>query len=205
MRLILLGSPGCGKGTQSTRLQKHLGIPQISTGDIFRANIRECTPIGIKVKEIVDNGGLVSDDITLQLVRDRLSKNDCANGYILDGFPRSLPQAEAFDKIATVDYVINFVIDQDTIIHRLTGRRVCTKCGKIHHIDTLQTDKCDVCNGELFIRADDSIDSVHKRLTAYGITTQPLIGYYRRSGKLIDVDANQQAEEVFAQIIKAIE
>lgn len=203
MRIILLGAPGSGKGTQAQLLTKHYNIPQISTGDIFRKNIKEGTPLGKKVTEIVNSGHLVPDDVVIALVADRLTQDDCKNGYILDGFPRSIGQAEAFDKIAEVDFVINLQIDENVIVNRMTGRRTCKDCGAVTHVSRLEKDQCPKCCGQLYVRDDDTESVVKDRLDVYATTTMPLIDYYAKQNKILNVNSNQAIEKVFADIIEA--
>jgi adenylate kinase len=192
MKLIFLGPPGAGKGTLAALVAGLYKIPHISTGEIFRAAIREKTPLGLKVQAIIDAGQLVSDDITIELVRERLAKSDAKDGFILDGFPRTIPQAEALAGIVTVDSAVNFDIADKDVVARLSGRRVCKNCSQNYHVDYMKPKvegKCDKCGGELFIREDDKIESITKRLEVYRSQTAPLIDYYRKNGKLTDIDA----------------
>ncbi len=206
MRLIMLGAPGSGKGTQAQRLMEHYNIPQISTGDIFRKNMKEGTPLGIKVKSIIDKGELVPDDVVIEIVADRLKQDDCKNGFILDGFPRSIPQAVALDKVTTIDAVIDLVIDNDVIILRMTGRRTCKDCGSVYHIDAIGSNTvCAKCNGTLIIRSDDEHDTVVNRLKIYENTTKPLEEFYKKQGKLVVINANKSVTEVYDGIIEAIQ
>lgn len=205
MRLILIGAPGSGKGTQAQLLTKRFDIPQISTGDIFRKNIKEGTPLGLKVKDIIARGELVPDEVVIEIVNDRLNEDDCKNGFIMDGFPRSIPQAEAFDKLQQVDAVINLVIDNEIIIHRMTGRRTCTKCGAVFHSDAIgNTDLCGACGGKLYIRDDDKKETVVNRLSVYEQTTKPLVEYYSKFGRVINVDSNQPVDKVFGDIVEGL-
>jgi len=192
MKLIFLGPPGAGKGTLAALVAGLYKIPHISTGEIFRAAIREKTPLGLKVQAIIDAGQLVSDDITIELVRERLAKSDAKDGFILDGFPRTIPQAEALAGIVSVDAAVNFDIADNDVVSRLSGRRVCKKCSQNYHVDYMKPKvegKCDKCGGDLFIREDDKIESITKRLEVYRSQTAPLIDYYRKNGKLTDIDA----------------
>ena len=192
MKLIFLGPPGAGKGTLAALVAGLYKIPHISTGEIFRAAIREKTTLGLKVQAIIDAGQLVSDDITIELVRERLAKSDAKDGFILDGFPRTIPQAEALAGIVTVDAAVNFDIADNDVVSRLSGRRVCKKCSQNYHVEYMKPKvegKCDKCGGELFIREDDKIESITKRLEVYRSQTAPLIDYYRKNGKLTDIDA----------------
>ncbi|HHW48518.1 MAG TPA: adenylate kinase [Clostridiaceae bacterium] len=212
MRLILLGAPGAGKGTQAVILAEKLKIPHISTGDIFRANIKEGTELGKKAKEFIDRGALVPDDITVGIVKDRLSKPDCKNGFLLDGFPRTIPQAEYLDDVLckmnmSVDYAINIDVPDDVIIKRLSGRRVCPACGITYHIvnnPPQQGDVCDGCVTGVVQRDDDKEETIQKRLIAYHEQTEPLIDYYKNKGKLIVVDGTKEIEEITSEILKAI-
>lgn len=192
MKLIFLGPPGAGKGTLAAMVAGTYAIPHISTGEIFRAAIREKTPLGLKVQSIIDAGQLVSDDITIALVKERLEKSDAAQGFILDGFPRTIPQAEALAEIVAVDSAVNFDIADKDVVVRLSGRRVCKNCSQNYHIEFMPPKKegvCDKCGGELFIREDDKIEAITKRLEVYRAQTAPLIDYYRKKSKLKDIDA----------------
>ena len=192
MQLIFLGPPGAGKGTLAALVAGMYKIPHISTGEIFRVAIREKTALGLKVQAIIDAGQLVSDDITIELVKERLSKEDAKHGFILDGFPRTIPQAEALAGIVTIDAAINFDISDKDVVSRLSGRRVCKTCSHNYHVDFMPpkvASVCDKCGGDLFIREDDKIEAITKRLEVYRSQTAPLIDHYRKEGKLIDIDA----------------
>lgn len=205
MKLILLGAPGCGKGTQAGYITDKYDLPHISTGDIFRENIANKTPIGIKVKEIMDEGNLCPDELTVELVKDRLSKPDCKNGYLLDGFPRNLFQAKALEEFSSVDKVINIEVDLEKIERRITGRRSCPVCKGSFHIDFIgDTKVCPDCGGELIIRKDDNPETVKSRLAVYREQTEPLEEFYKAQGKLVNVDGNQSIDDVFAQIVKIL-
>lgn len=205
MKIVLLGAPGSGKGTHAQRLTKELNIPQISTGDIFRKNLKEETPLGLQVKEIMAKGQLVPDAITVAIVKDRLAQDDCANGYILDGFPRSLVQAEELDKFEDVQFAVNIDVDKQAVIDRLSGRRFCPDCNGTYHVSTLNgQDKCPNCGGTLITRQDDSEQTVRDRLDVYEKTTMPLIDYYARQGKLVNVDGNGTIEEVYNRVLRAV-
>ena len=193
--IILLGAPGAGKGTQAALIAGEYNVPHISTGDILRRNIKEGTPLGLKAKSYIDAGGLVPDEVVIGLVEDRLKQADCANGYILDGFPRTIPQAEALDKVARIDLAINIDVPFETIIDRLSGRRVCV-CGETYHISMLNGEtKCRKCGKDLFIRDDDRPATVKNRLAVYEKQTAPLIDYYKAQGKLANVKAVNSVEE----------
>jgi len=199
MNLIFLGPPGAGKGTLAVKAVEILGIPQISTGSIFRAAIADGTPLGLKVKAIIDAGKLVDDETTIELVKERLTKDDVKKGYILDGFPRTIPQAEALAGFSKVDKVINFDIPDSGVLERLGGRRVCRKCGYNFHAVFNKPKKegvCDHCGGEVYIRDDDKPEAVQKRLEVYRAQTAPLIDYYREKGLLLDIDARPMIEQI---------
>lgn len=203
--IILLGAPGAGKGTQAALIAEAFNVPHISTGDILRRNMKEGTPLGLKAKAFVESGGLVPDEVVIGLVEDRLSQDDCKNGYILDGFPRTIAQAEALDKVADIDLAINIDVPFKTIIDRLGGRRVCV-CGETYHVSMLNGETtCKRCGKELFIRDDDKPKTVKNRLQVYSDQTQPLIDYYRSQNKIVDIPANGTKEEIFADIKKVLE
>lgn len=203
--IILLGAPGAGKGTQAAMIAEEFNVPHISTGDILRRNMKEGTPLGLKAKAFVESGGLVPDEVVIGLVEDRLSQDDCKNGYILDGFPRTIAQAEALDKVARIDLAINIDVPFETIIDRLGGRRVCV-CGETYHVSMLNGETtCKRCGKELFIRDDDKPETVKNRLKVYSEQTQPLIDYYRSQNKVVDIKANGTKEEIFADIKKVLE
>jgi adenylate kinase len=207
MKLIFLGPPGAGKGTLAVKAVEILNIPQISTGSIFRAAIAEETPLGLKVKSIIDAGKLVDDETTIALVKERLAKDDVQKGYILDGFPRTIPQAQALAEFSTVDKVINFDIPDSGVLERLGGRRVCRKCGYNFHAVFNKPAKdgvCDHCDGEIYIRDDDRPEAVQKRLEVYRAQTAPLIDYYREKGLLLDIDATPMVDETVVNFRKAL-
>ena len=209
MKIIMLGAPGAGKGTQAKMIAAKYGIPHISTGDIFRANIKNGTELGAKAKEYMDKGLLVPDELVVDLVIDRFKEPDCANGYVLDGFPRTIPQAEALDKALTaigesVDYAINVEVPDENIVRRMGGRRACVGCGATYHIvysPTKVEGKCDTCGGDLIIRDDDKPETVQNRLAVYHEQTQPLIDYYKKANILKSVDGTQPMEKVFSDIV----
>ncbi len=205
MKLILLGAPGSGKGTQAAYIADKYDLPHISTGDLFRENIKNQTPLGIKVKAVMDSGNLCPDDLTVELVKDRLNKPDCKNGYLLDGFPRDIAQAIALDTFAAPDTVIDINVDLNKIEKRITGRRSCPKCNGSFHIDFIgDTDVCPDCGEKLMIRKDDNPETVKSRLSVYASQTEPLVDYYKKQGKLVVVDGNAEIEQVFAQIVKVL-
>ncbi len=205
MNLVFLGPPGAGKGTQAAFVSQALNIPHISTGDMFRKAMREGTPTGLKAKAYIDNGQLVPDSVTTQMVEERLSEADCANGYLLDGFPRNLDQAEALEKFSKLDAVVDIAVADEKLIARLSGRRVCPKCGGTYHISKLSDEKkCPDCGGELIQRDDDNPATIANRLSVYHKQTSPLTEYYGGKGILKQVDGALQMEEVTSQILKAL-
>ncbi|TVR92942.1 MAG: adenylate kinase [Spirochaetaceae bacterium] len=200
MQLIFLGPPGAGKGTMATRVAEDHDIPHISTGDIFRYNINNHTELGLQVKSILDSGELVPDDLTIDLVRDRLSQDDCANGFILDGFPRTIAQAEALQSFSNILCVLNFSIPDEIIVERLSGRRVHKTSGRTYHVlhnPPKIAGKDDVTGEELIVRSDDQVESIRKRLAVYYEQTAPLKAYYRDKGMLHEIDATPSPEEVY--------
>lgn len=212
MRAVLLGPPGAGKGTQAVKLVDKYGVPQISTGDIFRKNIKEGTELGKKAQEYMNAGGLVPDELVVDLVKDRLMQDDCKNGYLLDGFPRTIFQAEQLDKFLeeqgqALDAVINFEVGHDTLIERLTGRRVCKNCGAGYHVKNLPPKVegiCDKCGGELEQRKDDTVETAENRIVVYNESTAPLIEYYKNSGKLKNFNAENDHTVVFKEIVEVL-
>ncbi len=207
MKLILLGAPGAGKGTQATRLAERYQIPHISTGDIFRANIKGNTPLGMKAKEFMDQGQLVPDEITIGMLMDRIHEEDCQNGYILDGFPRTIAQANALDAVEEVDAAVNVDVPDETIVKRMSGRRVCPKCGEPYHTKYKIPAKegiCDRCGSELIIRKDDEPATVLMRLEVYHDQTAPLIDHYTALNKLVTVDGTQELTTVTDAIVQAL-
>ena len=202
---IFLGPPGAGKGSLAVKVAQDYKIPHISTGDIFRANIKNQTPLGIKVKAIIDSGSLVSDDLTCELVKDRLSQPDCANGFILDGFPRTIPQAEMFAEICPDVKVVNFVIKDEIVIRRLSTRRVCKACGANFNVLTLPPKVegvCDKCGGELYQRDDDKQESILHRMDVYREQTEPLINFYKNMGSITDLDASIETDILLGEFKK---
>lgn len=204
MNMIFLGPPGAGKGTMASKVKDEFNIPHISTGDLFRAAIKNQTELGVKVKSIIDKGDLVPDELTVALVEERLSEGDCGNGYILDGFPRTIPQADALAKISKIDSVINFTCKEEEVVRRLSGRRMCKECGSSFHIEFVppKTENiCDKCNGELYTRDDDKVDSIKNRLDVYKKSTEPLINYYTEKGTIKDIDASPKPDDVYIELI----
>jgi len=207
MKLIFLGPPGAGKGTLAVKAVELLNILQISTGSIFRAAIAAKSPLGLKVKSIIDEGKLVDDETTIALVKERLAQDDVQKGYILDGFPRTIPQAEALATFSTVDKVVNFDIPDEKVLERLGGRRVCRACGYNFHVIFNKPSKegiCDHCGGEIYTRDDDKPEAVQKRLEVYRKQTAPLINYYREKGLLLDMDASPMVDEMEMNFKKAL-
>ena len=206
MNIILLGAPGAGKGTEASRIVDDYKLPHISTGDIFRENIKNETPIGLLAKSYIDKGMLVPDEVTCKIVEERISREDCKNGYMLDGFPRTIAQAEALDKITNIDLVINIDVDFSLLLDRLCGRRVCKDCGESTHLKWLNGEtKCSRCGGELYQRKDDNPETVQSRLDVYNAQTSPLIDYYTKKGIIFNVVGNTTPEVVFAEIAKRLD
>lgn len=212
MKIIMLGAPGAGKGTQAKMIAEKYGLPHISTGDIFRANIKNGTELGKEAKEYMDKGLLVPDELTVRLLLDRVAQDDCKNGYVLDGFPRTIPQAEVLDdKLSElgekVDYAINVDVPDENIVNRMSGRRACLNCGATYHIVSIPPKKegiCDVCASALVLRDDDRPETVQNRLKVYHDQTQPLIDFYEKKGVLRSVDGTLPMEEVFTAITKIL-
>ncbi|MBZ2175255.1 adenylate kinase [Schnuerera sp. xch1] len=213
MRLVLLGPPGAGKGTQASAIVKKYNIPHISTGDIFRYNIKMNTELGKKAKTYMDKGLLVPDELVVSIVKDRLIKDDCKDGFLLDGFPRTVDQAEALDEeldkmSLKLDKVVNIEVEKDILIERAIGRRICKNCGATYHIKFNPSKKegiCDTCGEELYQRDDDKVDTVEKRIEVYHKQTKPLIDYYAEKGLLLNVDGTKSIEELFNVIVKSLE
>ena len=205
MNVIFLGPPGAGKGTQAQRICDALNIPQISTGDILRRAMKEETPTGLKAKQYVEAGKLVPDEVIIDIVRERLAMADCQNGYILDGFPRTVPQAEALDTIAYIDVVVDLDVADEELINRLSGRRVCLACGATYHVSHLKGEtKCAKCGEELIQRKDDSAETVLNRLNVYHEQTAPLVEYYQKKGNLKVIDGAQDMDTIFESILTVV-
>ena len=212
MRLIMLGAPGAGKGTQAKKIAAKYQIPHISTGDIFRANIKAGTELGMKAKSYMDQGQLVPDEVTIGMLLDRISQDDSKAGYVLDGFPRTIPQAESLtaalkERGEKIDYAVNVDVPDENIVNRMSGRRACLGCGATYHIlfnAPKTADVCDTCGEKLVLRDDDKPETVQKRLTVYHDQTQPLIDYYKKEGALVEVDGTQDMEKVFQDIVKIL-
>ena len=205
MKLVFLGPPGAGKGTQADKICREMSIPHISTGDMLRSAIANATPTGLRAKAYVEAGALVPDEVLIDMVRDRLNEADCANGYLLDGFPRTVHQAQALDEIKAPDMVVDMEVEDEHLLSRLTGRRVCRACQGTFHISSLEDEKvCPVCGGELYRRMDDAPETIQNRLNVYHTQTAPLIDFYRRAGKLAPVNGEGTPEEVTAAILRAL-
>lgn len=208
MNLVLMGLPGAGKGTQAEKIVEKYNIPHISTGDMFRAAMKDGTPLGLQAKSFIDKGELVPDEVTIGIVRERLSKEDCKTGFLLDGFPRTVPQAEALESILTeldrtIHYVINIDVDQSILLERLTGRRICKNCGSTYHLifnPPAQQGVCDKCGGELYQRADDNEETVANRLEVNLKQSKPLLDFYEEKGYLRNINGQQDIDKVFADI-----
>ena len=209
MKIIMLGAPGAGKGTQAKQIADKYSIPHISTGDIFRANIKNGTELGKKAKQYMDQGALVPDELTCDLVMDRIQQDDCKNGFVLDGFPRTIPQAEALDAALgkineKMDYAIDVDVPDENIVNRMSGRRACLNCGATYHLISIPPKVegiCDRCGSEIVLREDDKPETVQKRLKVYHEQTQPLIDYYKNQGILKSVDGTQPMDEVLKAIV----
>ncbi|RJP20130.1 MAG: adenylate kinase [Candidatus Abyssobacteria bacterium SURF_5] len=210
--LVLLGPPGAGKGTQAVKIASEYGIPHISTGDIFRANIKEGTDLGRKAKKYLDSGELVPDSVVTEIVADRVKKDDCKHGFLLDGFPRTLPQAEALDKMLNVEgcpltAVVNVDVDREALIHRLTARRTCSQCGENYNLISKPPKEegiCNKCGGKLYQREDDKRETIENRLAVYEKQTAPLIDHYQRSNRLVTISGEGAIDEVFSRIRSAL-
>ena len=212
MKIIMLGAPGAGKGTQAIKIAEKYKIPHVSTGDLFRSNISQNTELGLEAKQYMDAGKLVPDELTVRMLLDRVSKDDCKNGYVLDGFPRTIAQAEVLEQEVEklhdqIDHAINVEVPDENIVKRMGGRRACTKCGATYHVEHVPPKKegiCDNCGSELVLRSDDAPETVQKRLNVYHEQTQPLIDFYRERGILKQVDGTQDMQAVFADIVKIL-
>jgi adenylate kinase len=208
VNLVLMGLPGAGKGTQAEKIVEQYGIPHISTGDMFRAAMKEGTELGLKAKSFMDQGELVPDEVTIGIVRERLSKEDCQKGFLLDGFPRTVPQAEALENLLVdlnkkIDYVINIDVDKSILMDRLTGRRICKECGSTYHLvfnPPAKEGVCDRCGGELYQRADDNAETVQNRLDVNIKQQEPLLTFYEKKGYLRTIDGQQDIHKVFGDI-----
>ena len=212
MKIIMLGAPGAGKGTQAKMIAEKYTVPHVSTGDIFRANIKNGTELGMEAKKYMDAGQLVPDELTVKILLDRVAQDDCKNGYVLDGFPRTIPQAEVLDNALaklgeTIDYAINVDVPDENIVRRMSGRRACLTCGATYHIEHIPPKKegiCDTCGNELVLREDDKPETVLNRLKVYHEQTQPLIDFYTAKGVLKTVDGTVDMSDVFAAIVSIL-
>ena len=212
LRTILLGPPGAGKGTQAAKIVEKYGVPHISTGDIFRENIKKGTELGKKAQEYMNRGELVPDDLVIEIATTRLLEDDCRNGFLLDGFPRTVYQAEKLDEFlaardSKIDKVLDIAVEKDELIARLTGRRVCKACGASFHVVNIPPKKegvCDFCGGELIQRADDNLETVTNRIDVYEAQTMPFVEYYEKAGNLVHIDGSTGLENVFADIVSAL-
>ena len=212
MNVILLGPPGAGKGTQAARIVEKYNVPHISTGDIFRANIKEGTELGLRAKSYMDKGELVPDELVIEIACDRLTKDDCKDGFLLDGFPRTVQQAEALDKFLAengkkIEYVLDLAVEKEELITRITGRRVCPKCGASFHIVNIppkQEGICDACGAELIQRADDTVETVTNRIDVYEAQTMPLVDFYEKAGVIAHIDGAASLDDVYADICKVL-
>ena len=208
MKLVIFGPPSAGKGTQAQKLSKKYGIPQVATGDLLREHVAKKTPIGIKVKSYLDSGRLGPDDLIVQMIGERVSKPDCINGYLLDGFPRTIGQAQELEKMTDIDLVLNIVVDFEALVERAVGRRICPKCAAVYHVkfNVPQAQGiCDKCGSKLIQRDDDKEETVRRRLNVYKEQTAPLVEHYRKKGRLVDIDGSSGIDAVFAQMVKAID
>ncbi|MDP9407983.1 MAG: adenylate kinase [Actinomycetota bacterium] len=212
MRLVLVGPPGAGKGTQAEFIAAELGVPKISTGDIFRANVSQGTALGLEAKKYMDAGELVPDEVTVEMVRDRLAADDARAGFLLDGFPRNVPQAEVLDEVLAaaglrLDVVLELVVEDDEVVRRLSGRRTCRSCNQVWHLDfdpPAEPGTCDRCGGELYQRDDDKAETVQNRLDVYARQTAPLVGYYAGHGLLVGIDATGQVDDVTGRALEVL-
>ncbi len=207
MKLVIFGPPSAGKGTQAQKLSKKYGIPQVATGDLLRKAVADKTPLGLKVKSFLDQGKLGPDDLIVQLIKERVAKPDSENGYLLDGFPRTMGQAKELEKMTSIDLVLNIVVDFEALVERAVGRRTCPKCSAVYHIKfnpPMNEGICEKCGSKLIQRDDDKEDTVRNRLKVYMEQTAPLIEYYRKKGKLVDIDGSGGIDAVFTQMVDAI-
>ncbi|MEM3049958.1 MAG: adenylate kinase [Thermoplasmata archaeon] len=208
MKLVIFGPPSAGKGTQAQKLSKRYRIPHVATGDLLREHVAKKTPIGVKVKEILDAGKLGPDDLIVQMIKERVSQPDCRNGYLLDGFPRTMNQARELEKMTDIDLVLNIVVDPEVLVERAVGRRICPRCAAVYHVrfNPPKNDGiCDKCGTPLIQRDDDKEETIRRRLKVYQEQTAPLIEHYRSKGKLVDIDGSKGIEGVFEQLVKAVE
>lgn len=207
MKLVIFGPPSAGKGTQAQKLSKQYGIPQVATGDLLRKAVADKTPLGLKIKSYLDQGRLGPDEVIVQLIKERVAKLDCKNGFLLDGFPRTMGQAKELERMTDIDLVLSIVVDFDALVERAVGRRTCPKCSAVYHIKfnpPMNKGICEKCGAKLIQRDDDKEDTVRNRLRVYQEQTAPLIEYYRKKGKLVDIDGSGGIDAVYSQMVKAI-
>jgi adenylate kinase len=207
MKLVIFGPPSAGKGTQAQKLSKQYGIPQVATGDLLRKAVADKTPLGLKIKSYLDQGKLGPDEVIVQLIKERVAKPDCKNGFLLDGFPRTMGQAKELERMTDIDLVLSIVVDFDALVERAVGRRTCPKCSAVYHIKfnpPMNEGICEKCGSKLIQRDDDKEDTVRNRLKIYQEQTAPLIEYYRKKGKLVDIDGSGGIDAVYSQMVKAI-
>jgi len=207
MKLIVFGPPSAGKGTQAQKLSAKYGLPQVSTGDLLRKAVANKTPLGLKVKSYLDQGRLGPDNLIVKLIKERVSKPDCRNGYLLDGFPRTMGQAKELDKMTEVDLALNIIVDFEALVERAVGRRSCPKCGAVYHVKfnpPMNAGICENCGSKLVQRDDDKEETVRNRLKVYQEQTAPLVDHYRKKGKLVDIDGSGGIDAVFSQMVKAV-
>jgi adenylate kinase len=207
MKLVIFGPPSAGKGTQAQKLSKQYGIPQVATGDLLRKAVADKTPLGLRIKSYLDQGKLGPDEVIVQLIKERVAKPDCKNGFLLDGFPRTMGQAKELERMTDIDLVLSIVVDFETLVERAVGRRTCPKCSAVYHIKfnpPMNAGVCEKCGSKLIQRDDDKEDTVRNRLKVYQEQTAPLIEYYRKKGKLVDIDGSGGIDAVYSQMVKAI-
>jgi adenylate kinase len=207
MKLVIFGPPSAGKGTQAQKLSKQYGIPQVATGDLLRKAVADKTPLGLRIKSYLDQGKLGPDEVIVQLIKERVAKPDCKNGFLLDGFPRTMGQAKELERMTDIDLVLSIVVDFEALVERAVGRRTCPKCSAVYHIKfnpPMNAGVCEKCGSKLIQRDDDKEDTVRNRLKVYQEQTAPLIEYYRKKGKLVDVDGSGGIDAVYSQMVKAI-
>jgi adenylate kinase len=207
MKLVIFGPPSAGKGTQAQKLSKQYGIPQVATGDLLRKAVADKTPLGLKIKSYLDQGKLGPDEVIVQLIKERVAKPDCKNGFLLDGFPRTMGQAKELERMTDIDLVLSIVVDFDALVERAVGRRTCPKCSAVYHVKfnpPMNEGVCEKCGSKLIQRDDDKEETVRNRLKVYQEQTAPLIEYYRKKGKLVDIDGSGGIDAVYSQMVKAI-
>ena len=207
MKLVIFGPPSAGKGTQAQKLSKQYGIPQVATGDLLRKAVADKTPLGLKIKSYLDQGKLGPDEVIVQLIKERVAKPDCKNGFLLDGFPRTMGQAKELERMTDIDLVLSIVVDFESLVERAVGRRTCPKCSAVYHIKfnpPMNAGICEKCGSKLIQRDDDKEETVRNRLKVYQEQTAPLVEYYRKKGKLVDIDGSGGIDAVFGQMVDAI-